>query len=323
MIRIWFLMHFGSLSEWWVCALTAPLSWSSWSKYAFLVSPKLVPVINAPALPHVAVSQPFCVWSHYRLNHRDVHHWLVTCLNQSPWSCGPNSSTLSWPRVLWPSSFSESCRFSRVPLVLHHLARYDWRLHRDGAWHTTLNASWHTGCEFYPSASHASHNFAARPSPETPSFCSRSRRCQLIGVWRSTWLAEQIGTTLALDCRTQDLKACSWSCLIVSILCPIVLTKMSPRVGIHVANHRYNSVRAVMANCVSSFFSSWEDKVQLRTLCICLRDFSFNVVDHLCSAKQQSWCTVAWWQIQLVMLCIHLWELFNSFHFHFQKTFPS
>ena len=88
------------------------------------------------ALPHVAVSSPFSVWSHYRLKLRDVHHWLLACLNLFLWSCGPYSSALTLLRVLWPSSCSERCQFTSVPLVLHHLTRFDWGLHRDNTWHT-------------------------------------------------------------------------------------------------------------------------------------------------------------------------------------------
>ena len=62
-------------------------------------------------------------------------------LDKSHWPCGPNLSVLSLPRVLWLSSFTESCHLTRVPLLLHHLARFDRGCHRDSARHTAPSAS--------------------------------------------------------------------------------------------------------------------------------------------------------------------------------------
>ena len=74
----------------------------------FLVSPKLIPEISPPACrgwlsPHRSVfgrtiastTQMFVADSGFRLGN-------------SRWPCGTKLSAVSLPRVLWPSSFSES-----------------------------------------------------------------------------------------------------------------------------------------------------------------------------------------------------------------------
>ena len=92
--------------------------------------------------PSVDVSW-FCVFTYCRINHRDNRHWLLTYdLISLLESWRPNLSALSLSRVLWPSSVADSCHFTRVSLILLHLARLDRERRRDIMWRFTLDVSW-------------------------------------------------------------------------------------------------------------------------------------------------------------------------------------